>query len=435
MFKAGAWQPQDGFRVLGPSSIEVYRKPGAMATTPGWRTLLEAEQTATRQLTVLVGAALLTVVFPDLAHEVLMVGMGLLGAAVAYERLGNRNPDGYLYRLSWDETGVQVTTKAGGTHAYPVEEIQSVVWEPVEYYGVLSRLPVALGGQVVLKLRSGEVIFVGSGFDHLKIRSLCERLATDLKLTMVEQLAMPLARTHDQLDKPVTGHLRALPRQWRKMPTYSNWDLSRTVWGSVLTIGSGAWKKEGFLEALDHYGTWLVAAVFLDLVRIPFMLWAGMLGIPVDGPFEFDPLDVVMHGLAIVPILYGMYRSQRPRRLNIDKEHLVYEEEGKVVATFPVSAIEQVRLETFPSHAVRIISDDQELVIKELPEQVDYEALADQLPHLLPTTPKEERTEAYLAPPKPEAAEPPKRNTRPLPEQLQVLPDKKRRAKDDDTSP
>lgn len=431
MLSWGAWQPQDGFRLVGASSIEVYRKPGAMATHPGWRTLLQSEQTATRQLTMLAGAGVLTAIFPDLAHEALLVGMGLLGGALAYERMANRNPDGFLYTLSWDESGVRVVTKAGEEHFYAASEIHSVMWESVEYYGFLSRLPIALGGQVVLKLRNGEVIFVGSGFDHLKLRTLCETLSATLKIAMVEQLARPLVREHDQLDRPITGQLRALPRQWRRMPTYSNWDLKRTVWGSTLTIGSGQWKKDGLVELVEHYGSWLIAAVFLDLFRIPFMFWAGLFGRTVEPGLNADLLDVVMHGLAIVPIIYGMYRSQRERKLNIDKEHLIYEEEGKVIAAIPVMAVEQVRLETFPVHAVRIISDDQEIVIKELPEQVDYEALADQLPHLLPAPPKEEpKAEAFLAPPKPEAPEPPKRNTRPLPEKLQTLPDKKRKTEE-----
>lgn len=402
-----------------------------MAASPGWRTLLESEQTSTRQLTRLVGAGMLTAIFPDLAHEALIVGMGLLAAAVAYERMANRVPDGYLYTLHWDESGVQVETKGGETHFYPADEIHSVMWESVDYYGFVSRLPVALGGQVTLKLRNGEAIFVGSGFDHLKLRTVCERMAETLKVSMVEQLAVPLVRDHDKLDRPVTGQLRAMPRQWRKMPTYSNWDLKRTVWGSSLTIGDRAWKKDGLLEVLDHYGSWLIAAVALDFFRIPFMFWASMFGRELDT--GTDLLDVVMHGLAILPIIYGMYRSQRERKLSIDKESLIYEEEGQVVASLPVMAIEQVRLETFPTHAVRIISDDQELLIKELPEQIDYEALADQLPHLLPKPPQEEpKPEAFLAPPKPEAPDPPKRNTRPLPDKLQTLPTKKRKPEEPD---
>ncbi|MFP5501044.1 MAG: hypothetical protein ACLGIN_01055, partial [Candidatus Sericytochromatia bacterium] len=325
--------------------------------------------------------------FPQLFHEIVLAGMRLYVGAIALERLMGRTPVGRLYHMRWDADGVTVEA-GGGTHTYPTSQIHSVVWEPIHWYGTLSRDAVALGGVVRLDLVGGNRLIAGSGLDNLRLRQLAEALAHDLNVPMVEKLTeRPLVRQPEQLDKPVTGSLRQLPRQWRQMPRYANWKVDRTAWKTTLSIGGGAWKGKAMAEVFDHYGAWLMPVLLFDIFRFPLILLAGTFGRETTGFLDFDAWEIALHTFAAVPLIWGLRQAHKRRVLTIDRERLTYEVEGEPTIVMPASALEQVRHETFPDHTVRLIGDFQEIVIEHLPSQVDYEALADQLPHLLPEAP------------------------------------------------
>lgn len=387
MWDFEAWQFRDAFKWEGGSEVTVYKHPGGLATTPGWRDWVknwDRSLSITGRLDQLAALAVFMTLFPQLFHEIVLGGMGLYVGAIALERLLGRTPVGRLYHMRWDEAGITVEA-GGGAHTYPTAQIRSVVWEPIHWYGALSRDAVALGGVVRLDLVGGNSLIAGSGLDNMRLRSLAEALARDLHVPMIEKLEeRPLVREPNQLDRPVTGSLRQLPRQWRRMPSYANWKVERTAWKTTLSIGGGAWKGKAVAEVFDHYGAWLMPVLLFDVFRFPLILLAGMLGRETTGFLDFDAWEIALHTFAAVPLIWGLRQAHKHRVLTIDRERLTYEVEGEAAIIMPARALEQVRHETFPDHAVRLIGDYKEIVIAHLPSQVDYEALADQLPHLLP---------------------------------------------------
>lgn len=383
------WTFKDAFEWDGGSEVTVYKQPGGLATSPGWRQWVknwDHSLSITQRLDQMAALAVFMTVFPQLFHEIVLGGMGLYVAAIALERVMGRSPVGRLYRMRWED-GQIVVAAGGDEHVYSADEIHSVVWEPIEWYGALSRDAVALGGVVRLNMTGGSSLIAGSGLDNMRLRALAEALSRDLNVPMIEKLAMPLVREPSQLDKPVTGSLRQLPRQWRRMPSYCNWEVRRTAWKTTLSIGGGAWKGKALAEVFDHYGSWLMPVLVFDIFRFPLILLMGLFGQETTGFMDFDAWEIALHTFAVIPLVWGLRQAHKARVLTIDAERLTYEVEGEVVTVLPISALEQVRHETFPSHTVRLIGDDKEIVIDHLPTQVDYEALADQLPHLLPETP------------------------------------------------
>lgn len=286
--------------------------------------------------------------------------------------------------VTWEPGGELRVADAfgGGGDAVAAADVAAVVWTPVRWYGWWSRVPLALGASLHIQRVSGPPVAIARGLDPQGLRNLAERLARDLGAPMVEALPIVIRREVAQLDRPlVRGRIRAT----------SAFRASHSSWVHGPTAGGG-WRAT--LSARRHVETFVAIAFSAENLLLPPLLAFEAFRLYMTVAL-LGPSNVALHFLskpALELVLYTLVIGDYARQVrDVSRVQVVEIAGGKLRATrasealgwLPVLRIEQVRAEAFPTPSVRVIADGRELLIAELPTQLDAEALAELLPAAL----------------------------------------------------